>query len=145
MTRLDQVLAGVVAVCLAGCAPSEPSRAPQPGALAAGTMHVKVEDRDLGDAHTVRCVPIGSLTTIMTGDQISGIRTVVSNAHGLTVKPITMRDVAGFTGSYYQAFDGGAQVRMVGATYSISGTAVGFTTTEPSRRVSRTFVITVSC
>jgi hypothetical protein len=145
MTRFDPVIAAVVAICLTGCAPSEPAPAPEPGTLAAGTVHVTVDDHDLGDAHAVRCVPIGSLTTITTGDQTSGISTVVSNGHGLAVKSITMRDVAGFTGSYYEALDGSAQVSLVGATYSITGTAVGFATADPSRRVSRSFIIAVSC
>jgi lipoprotein LpqH len=63
----------------------------------------------------------------------------------LQSKSITIRDVAGFTRSRYEALDGGVHVSMVVATYSITGTAVGFATAEPSRRVSRSFTIAVSC
>jgi ipoprotein LpqH len=93
----------------------------------------------------VQCTPAGSLTTITTGDQTSGITTLVSNKDELTAEAVSINNVGGFTGSYNAGLGGTAKVTMLDRTYEISGTADGFDTANPSFRTSGTFTIKVAC
>jgi ipoprotein LpqH len=93
----------------------------------------------------VQCVPAGSMTTISTGDDTSGVTAVVSNRAGLVAESVSINDLGGFTGSYNAGLGGTAKVTMTGPTYDISGTADGFHTDEPSFRTGGAFAIKVSC
>jgi hypothetical protein len=93
----------------------------------------------------VQCTPAGSLTTITTGDQRSGISALIANKDQLTTEAVGINNVGGFTGSYNAGLGGTAKVTMTGRTYDISGTADGFSTVNPSFRTSGTFAIKVSC
>lgn len=133
------------AVLLAGCSSTPSEQKPPPGELVAGTAEVTVDGVDTGTTQAVQCVPAGSLTTITTGDQRSGITALISNESGLVVKSVSVRDVAGFTGSYNEGLGGKGAVTMTGRTYDIAGTADGFRTAQPAVRASVGFAIKVSC
>jgi lipoprotein LpqH len=145
--RLAAAAAVVLASGMAGCSTSTPTPAPQPGQgeVAAGTARVTVNSQDLGTTDAVACSPAGPLTTITTGDPASGTTAILDNAHGLTAKSVSINNLAGFTGSYWQHLDGSAEVHMTGRTYLISGTAAGFSADQPSARASAPFAIRVSC
>ena len=139
------IAGAVLAVGMAGCS-SSPQQAPaQPGTLVAGTAHITVNDKDLGEFQSVRCEPAGTLTTITTGDENSGSTAVVSNSDGLTARLVSIRDLGGFTGSYNQGLGGEAKVTLTGKTYTITGNADGFNTDKPSYRAGGTFTIKVAC
>ena len=104
-----------------------------------------VNNQDLGTTAAVACSPAGPLTTITTGDPTAGTTAILDNAHGLLAKSVSITDLAGFTGSYWQDLDGSAEVRMTGRTYLITGTAAGFTTETRTTRTSARFTIRVSC
>lgn len=104
-----------------------------------------VNGQNIGTIEAVQCTPAGSLTTITTGDQASGITTLVSNKEALTAESVDINNVGGFTGSYNAGLGGAAKVTMTGRTYDISGTADGFNTANPSFRTSGTFAIKVAC
>jgi ipoprotein LpqH len=106
---------------------------------------VTVNGQNIGTTEAVQCTPAGSLTTISTGDQTSGITTLVSNKDELTTEAVSINNVGGFTGSYNAGLGGTAKVTMTGRTYDISGTADGFNTDNPSFRTSGTFAIKVAC
>jgi hypothetical protein len=93
----------------------------------------------------VDCTAAGSLTTITTGDQASGVTTLVSNKDELTAETVSINNVGGFTGSYNAGLGGTAKVTMTDRTYDITGTADGFDTANPSFRTSGTFAIKVAC
>ena len=94
----------------------------------------------------VKCLPIGSLTTITTGDSAAGVTALVSNSIGLTAKSVNIKDLGGFTGSYMDKLDGNiADVRMADQTYIISGVADGFDADNPSMRTTGRFAIRVAC
>jgi lipoprotein LpqH len=106
---------------------------------------VSVNGQNMGTTDAVQCSPAGSLTTITTGDQVSGITTLVSNQDQLTTEAVSINNVGGFTGSYNAGLGGTAKVTMIGRTYDISGTADGFDTANPSFRTSGTFAVKVAC
>ncbi len=115
------------------------------GHLVAGTAQVTVNGQNLGTTEAVQCTPAGSLTTITTGDQASGISALISNKDELTAAAVGINNVGGFTGSYNAGLGGTAKVTMTGRTYDITGTADGFDTANPSFRTSGTFAIKVAC
>jgi len=132
-------------LAVAGCSSGPPDYQPAPGALVAGTAQVTVNGQNIGTTEAVQCTPAGSLTTIITGDQTSGITTLVSNKDELTAEAVSINNVGGFTGSYNAGLGGTAKVTMTGRTYDISGTADGLDTANPSFRTSGTFAIKVAC
>ena len=101
--------------------------------------------QNLGTTKAVDCTPAGTLTTIKTGDQTSGLSVLVSNKDELTAEAVGINNVGGFTGSYNRGLGGTAKVTMTGRTYDITGTADGFDTANPSFRTSGTFAIKVAC
>lgn len=141
-----RLLAGAAtALALAGCASGPPEYQPGPGMLVAGTAQVTVNGQNAGTTDAVQCDSTGTLTTITTGDEASGVIAMVSNKDQLTAESVAIRDLGGFTGSYNAGFSDTAKVTMAGRTYDISGTADGFDTDSPSFRKSGTFSIKVSC
>lgn len=135
----------IVPATAAGCSSAPDEASPAPGTLVAGTATITVNDSDLGEFDTVNCVPAGPLTTITTGDETSGTTSVISNAEELSAVSVSIRDLGGFTGNANRGLDGSAEVTMTGNTYTISGTAAGFRTDEPSFRNTGTFTIKVAC
>lgn len=143
--RNGWVAAAAATLALAGCSSGPPDYQPAPGTLVAGTAQVTVNGQNIGTTEAVECTPAGWLTTITTGDQASGITTLVSNRDELTAESVSINNVGGFTGSYNAGLGGTAKVTMTGQTYDISGTADGFNTASPSFRTSGTFAIKVAC
>jgi hypothetical protein len=136
--------AALIAAGVGACSPPL-SASPPPGTLSAGTAKVTINDRALPVTTAVTCAPIGSLTTIATGDTAAGITALVSNETGLIAKSISINDLGGFTGTYMEGLDGKADVSIKGQTYMIRGTAEGFDTDNPSVRTTGTFAIQVAC
>jgi ipoprotein LpqH len=116
-----------------------------PGTLVAGTAQATVNGQNIGTTEAVQCTPAGSLTTVITGDQASGVSALISNKDELTAEAVGINNVGGFTGSYNAGLGGTAKVTMTGRTYDITGTADGFDTANPSFRTSGTFAIKVAC
>ncbi|WP_331242535.1 lipoprotein LpqH [Mycobacterium intracellulare] len=136
--------AALVASGIAACS-SAPLASPPSDALAAGTARVTINDKELPATTSVKCSPIGALTTITTGDTAAGVTALISNETGLTAKSVSITNLGGFTGSYMKGLDGNAGVSMTGQTYMIRGTADGFDTDHPSVRTTGTFAIRVAC
>jgi lipoprotein LpqH len=139
------VVAAATLLAVSGCSSQPPGPQLPPGALIAGTAQVTVNSQNTGTTEAVQCTPAGSLTTITTGDQASGVTALVSNKDELTAAAVDINNVGGFTGSYNAGLGGAAKVTMTGRTYDITGTADGFNTDNPSFRTSGTFAIKVSC
>jgi ipoprotein LpqH len=116
-----------------------------PGALVAGTAQVTVNGNDLGKFHAVQCSPAGPFLTISTGNDQQGTAALVSSTDGLTAKWVKIRDLGGFTGSFNEGLGGNATVSLDGATYTITGSADGFDTDNPSFRSTGTFTIKAAC
>jgi ipoprotein LpqH len=138
-------VAAAALLTVAGCSSGPPDYKPAPGTLVAGTAQVTVNGQNAGTTEAVQCTPAGSLTTINTGDQSSGVSALISNKRELTADAVSINNVGGFTGSYNAGLGGTAKVTMTGRTYEITGTADGFDTANPSFRTSGTFAIKVAC
>jgi ipoprotein LpqH len=143
--RIVPLLAAFAIACAAAACSSPPAAKPQPGTLAVGTAQVTVNDANAGTTDAVQCTAAGSLTTITTGDDQSGVTALVSNKDELTAESISIHNLGGFTGSYDAGLGGTANVTMTGRTYAITGTADGFATDQPSFRKNGTFTIKVAC
>jgi hypothetical protein len=139
------VLATVVVACGVTACSSSPPAERQAGEFVIGTAEVSVDGTGAGTTDDVSCTTAGPLTTITTGDERSGSTSIVSNEDALTAETVSINDVAGFTGSYNAGLGGEATVTMTGRTYTISGTADGFRTDNPSFRADGAFTITVAC
>ena len=63
----------------------------------------------------------------------------------LIAKSVSIRDLGGFTGSFNEGLGGNATVSLDGATYTITGSADGFDTDNPSFRSTGTFTIKAAC
>lgn len=144
--RLAVIVCATVAIAALSACSKGPVEPPlKPGELAVGTASVTVNGQDAGTTTAVACVRDGNLTTITTGDSKAGTTTVVDNGHGLAAKSVSIRNIGGFTGSYWQGLDGSAEIRPIGSTFDVKGEAFGFTSDRPSARTSGTFRINVAC
>jgi ipoprotein LpqH len=136
------ILAGI----LAGCSSSQPSAPSRPpGALPVGTAQVTVDSADAATIGSVSCNQSASLVTITAGDNAGGMTALVDLASKPTVKSVSIHNLGGFTGSYWQDLGSPAQVSTGAKTYEISGSADGFHTDSPSFRKTETFAIKVAC
>ena len=137
--------AAAATLAIGGCSSGPPDYQPAPGTLVVGTAQLIVNGQNIGTTDAVQCTPAGSLTTVITGDQTSGVSALISNKDELTAEAVAINNVGGFTGSYNAGLGGTAKVTMAGRSYDITGTANGFDTANPSFRTSGTFAIKVAC
>jgi ipoprotein LpqH len=129
---------------IGGC--SSPPPAPQPpGALPPNTMHVTINGADAGTRHDVRCSQSSWLHTIESGDQKSGVTAMVELGDKTSAQAVAIRDLGGFTGSYWAGSVGNAEAVMLGNTYKLTGTAHGSSTDKPNTEASATFEIRANC
>jgi lipoprotein LpqH len=128
----------------AGCSSDQAAPA-RPGVLPPGTAVLSVDGKDVGKTYSVRCESIDWMTRIHTDLHASGVSAMLSNANKLKAEFVRLEDLDGFTGSYEHALQGEAAVTMTGPTYHITGAALGFNKSEPTRLKAETFSIKVSC
>jgi hypothetical protein len=131
---------GVTAGCSSGPAPFKPKR----GVLPPGTAQLTIDGKDAGNTGAVQCGAVEWLTTIKIGDDSAGATVLVSNAGELTVELVRIRNIDGFTGDYNLNLEGDAAVALTGATYHITGTALGYGPTAIAP-TTQPFKIGVAC
>jgi lipoprotein LpqH len=126
-----------------GCSSDPPPR-PKRGTLPPGTAALSVDGADVGTTEAVRCSDIAWSKMITTGDDDAGASVMISNANRLVVESVEIRNLNGFTGNYNRDLAGDASVAMIGATYRISGNALGYKPTSIAP-ITRPFSIRVAC
>lgn len=136
--RLAAVAAAVLAVGAAGC--SSP-----PEALGGTTATVTINGQSTGDPAPVVCSQTGWLWHIQTPDQSKGFVVALDTGDEVTVQSVDFHDFGGFSGTYWKGNIGEAQVSGTGGKFTITGSADGNFTDEPSKAVSTTFRIEASC
>jgi ipoprotein LpqH len=136
-------VAAAAVLLAAGC--SDKAATPQRGALPPGTAVLSIDGKDVGTTYSVSCQSIDWMTRIHTDSHDAKVSAMISNADKLKAEFVRFSDVDGFTGSYEHAQQGEASVTMTGATYHITGAALGFNNAERTRLKTETFAITVSC
>jgi len=136
-TRHIAVTAAVLALGLAGCGG-------QPPALGGTTAKVTIDGKDTGNPHAVTCSQTGWAWTIETPDKAKGFTAVIETGDKVSVKSVDFRDFGGFSGTSWGDI-GKADVTGAGGKYTITGSADGNFTDNPSKGVSATFRIEASC
>jgi ipoprotein LpqH len=104
-----------------------------------------IDGQQAATSHSVNCVAIQSMTKITTGTDAEGVTAVVDNSGKLAADSVSIRNVGGFTGSYWRDLGKDADVSMAGTTLTITGTADGFKVDDPSFRTSGSFTFKASC
>jgi ipoprotein LpqH len=139
---MDNRLVAMAAVALvaaaAGC--STP-----PAALGSTTAKVTINGQSTGDAHPVTCTQTGWLWTIKTPDEAKGFTAALDTGDDVTVQSVDFQDFGGFSGTYWRDKIGEAEVEGVGGKYTITGSADGAFTDNPSNAVTATFRIEADC
>ena len=117
----------------------------EPGALGAGMSEVSIAGQPVVASELVRCSPAGAQTTIVTGKEGEGTIATIDSSDGLAARSVELRNVDGFTGSYWQGLGDAPTVVQKGRTYEIEGSAMGFDAKNPSARISQRYSIRVAC
>lgn len=133
------------AVVLAGCSTPPETPVRPPGAPAPGTAEVTIDGAQVQTTNAVKCSSGGTVTTITTGDDNSGTTSAVDTAQQPILQFAKLRNIGGFTGSYWHQLGPKAEINVTAGTFWLQGTAAGFTEENPSSRVTKTFSIKVTC
>lgn len=136
--RLVAAAAAVLVAVAAGCAS-------QPPALGSTIAKVTINGESTGGPHAVRCSQTGWMWIIETPDQAKGFKVALDTGDNVSVQSIDFRDFGGFTGTYWRDNIGEAEVESTGGQYTITGSADGSFTNNPSNPVTATFRIEADC
>ena len=143
-TIVAVAVAALVTGGSAGCSYGPAPTKPKDGVVPPGTARLRIDGKDAGTTGVVHCVAIESVTTIKTGDDAAGATAMVSDKDTLTVEFVRIRNLNGFSGDYDHGLDGNAAVKVTDATYHITGTVRGYTTTSIAP-TTEPFTIEVAC
>ena len=115
------------------------------GSQAANSASVTVNGVDT-TIHVVKCSQLEWYRTIDIGGELAGI-TVNIDERGqpFTTTAVRIRNVGGFNGRYSQGGDGDASLSVSGDKFTITGTANGYKTDQPTEPASAAFKISTSC
>jgi ipoprotein LpqH len=93
----------------------------------------------------VRCEQASRLWTIETLEKEPGITATVETGDVVTAKAVDIRNVGGFTGTYWEGGIGKAEARVSQGRFTINGEAQGSFADKPNHRVTATFDVTSDC
>jgi ipoprotein LpqH len=137
--RVIASVGAALAVAVSACGGQEP-------ALGTRTASVLINGADTGKAYQVNCVQNGWSWLITTpADQQSGFSAAVKTGAQTAADSVQIRDLSGFTGSYWQGTVGDGKAEVSGETFTITGTAHGSFADNPSGEATATFKIATSC
>jgi hypothetical protein len=136
--RLVAAAAMLLVVAAAGC--SSP-----PAALGGTTAKVTINGQSTGDPHPVVCSQSGWLWEIKTTDEAKGFSAAIDTGDEVTVQSVDFHDFGGFSGTFFKGHVGDADVTGNGGKFTITGSADGNFTNEPSKAVTATFRIEANC
>ncbi|WP_099041519.1 lipoprotein LpqH [Mycobacterium neglectum] len=136
--RFVAAVAVALAAAAAGC--STP-----PAALGGTTAKVTIDGKSTGDAHAVVCSQTGWMWNIKTPGEPTTLTAFLNTDGEVSVQSVDFRDFGGFTGTFWQGRVGEAEVTGQGGKFTISGSADGSFTDNPSNAVTATFRIEASC
>lgn len=109
------------------------------------SAHVAID----GSAHATRppaCSQIDSYRTIDIRDKDGQIQAVVMLSGDRAIPQfVKIRNINGFTGSYYAGGVGDARVDMTKTGYTITGSASGINSKNPDKVVTSDFKISAEC
>jgi len=74
-----------------------------------------------------------------------GFTAIFETGDALAAKSVQIRELGGFTGTYWKYTTGEANLRVEDGEFVLDGTAVGYTSGRPNKTSSATFAITTDC
>jgi Mycobacterium 19 kDa lipoprotein antigen len=102
-----------------------------------------------GATHTTSpaaCSQIQSYRTLDIGDQNGHVEaTMLLSGYQAIPQWVKIRNVDGFTGSFWQGGVGDAHANVTNSAYTISGSAYGISNSNPNRTVTTDFKIVAEC
>jgi hypothetical protein len=102
-----------------------------------------------GGSHTARpaaCSQLQSYRTLDIGDQNGRVEAVVLvNGYRAVPQWVKIRDIGGFTGSFWRGGVGDADAEVSNGAYTISGSAYGINSSNPNKVVMTNFKIVADC
>jgi ipoprotein LpqH len=118
----------------------------QPPALGSQTASVSINGADTGKSYPVTCSQDGWSWFITTpSDQKSGFSAALKTGAETAADSVQIRDIAGFTGMYWQGTVGDGQAGISGNTFTLTGTASGSFADNPSGEATATYKIKTDC
>lgn len=136
--RLVVATAVVLVAGVAGC--SSP-----PQALGGTNAKVTINGQSAGESTAVVCTQTGWLWQIESKDKAKGFVAALDTGEEVTVQSVAFSDFGGFTGSFWKGNIGKAEVEGTGGKFTITGSADGSFTDNPSNAVTATFRIEANC
>jgi ipoprotein LpqH len=136
--RLVAAAAAVLVMGAAGC--SSP-----PAALGGTNAKVTINGESTGGPHPVVCSQTGWMWNIKTADENKGFSVFLDTGDQVAVQSVDFRDFGGFTGTFWKDRIGEAEVDGNGGDFTITGSANGSFTKNPSNEVDATFRIEANC
>jgi lipoprotein LpqH len=98
-----------------------------------------------GDNYQVTCMQYGPQWMIETLDKEPGFTAAIDTGDQVTAESVDIRNVGGFTGTFWEDNIGSAQAKVSGGKFSISGEGEGSFADRPNHKVTATFDITANC
>ena len=135
--RNGWVAAAFVVACVAACgAPQTTSRA---------AAHLTID----GTTHTTRpaeCSQLQGFRTINIRDRDSQVEAVVLlSGYRAIPQWVKIRNIDGFTGSFWEGGVGDAHVDLTNSAYTITGSAYGINSSNPNKVITTDFKISAEC
>ncbi len=97
-------------------------------------------------ARPAACSQIQSYRTLDIGDENGHVEAVVVlSGYRAIPQWVKIRNVDGFTGSYWQGGVGDAHADVTNSAYTITGSAYGINRSNPNKTVTTDFKITAEC
>jgi hypothetical protein len=130
-------IACVVVAGVAGCAQTQ-------------TTPLRAARLTIGGAtHTTRppaCSQLQSYRTIDIRDRDGQVEAVVLlNAYRAIPQWVKIRNIDGFTGSFWEGGVGSAHVDLTDSAYTITGSAYGINSSNPNKVITTDFKISAEC
>jgi Mycobacterium 19 kDa lipoprotein antigen len=134
-----RLIAGLalVAAVVAGCAQSKTTPAKPANLTVDGTSH---------SARPPKCSQIQSYRTIDIRDHDGQVEAVVLLSGDRAIPQwVKIRNINGFTGSFWEGGVGSAHVDLAKNAYTITGSAYGISSSNPNKVTTTDFKISAQC
>ncbi|MCV7310602.1 lipoprotein LpqH [Mycobacterium paraffinicum] len=117
----------------------------KPQSAISSTASVTVNGYDT-NFRVIKCSQLEWYRTIDIGGDFAGAKVVIDQrAQPLTAESVHIQNLRGFTGMY-SAHDGnGAVTNLSGDRFTITGTATGYKSDQPTEPATATFKIVATC
>jgi len=139
MTRRFPVAAVALgALIVAGC--SSPA-----DALSTHDARIVINGKATNALQPVTCSQTGTSWTIKTNDREPGFTATLQAGDEVTAQAVEIRNLGGFTGTFWNGNIGKAQAKISQGKFSVSGEAQGFMVDKPNHPATATFDITTDC